>query len=321
VWAHVNRAMTLTDMGRAREASEGFRTAFRLDPSQRTGQLQAGVNRMAGLSLAAVGDTAEARALFELLLDQGPLARADGLRSLALLEMARGRPTASETLLQEAIALNQATEQALSEQINQVLLGEVYRLMERTAAARAALVRADSIRRTFAVHPAYLASLASAFRRMRNADGAVQVLQQARAQVSPESVPLARAAVEEIRGEAALARGDARSAVQAFEAAHGLFSTPARLNGLAHAYALEGRFDEAESAYERLLSVPWVGMDVPLIVIEAEAALAELYRTAGDREAAERQYEAMIEKWPDADSTFLPRREAISALGRTGRTE
>jgi tetratricopeptide (TPR) repeat protein len=89
------------------------------------------VNRISGFILVKKGDTARASERFEMLLDLEEGARANGIRSLALLKMYQGHHKAATALFKQAIVLNQHMDARLSEFRNRMYLARAYQTMGR----------------------------------------------------------------------------------------------------------------------------------------------------------------------------------------------
>ena len=124
-WPHVNIAVSLDGLGRYKEAANHFERVFELDPDQRK-SWWGDVNRISGFVLVKMGDLSGARERFEVLLEGDGGGKANGLRSLALLNMYQGKHSEALELLNPALVINQRTQEPLSEFRNRLDLGKAY---------------------------------------------------------------------------------------------------------------------------------------------------------------------------------------------------
>ena len=91
-WSHVNLAVIFDSDGRIDEAASHLEQAYEINPAE-VENWRGDVNRISGFILVKQGDIARARERFELLLNKDDGARANGLRSMALLNMYQGNHT------------------------------------------------------------------------------------------------------------------------------------------------------------------------------------------------------------------------------------
>ena len=88
VWCHVNLGVGYDYLGQIKEAAIHFEKAFQINPAEME-SWSGDVNRISGFVLVKLGDITQAIERFELLSDGEEGARANGLRSRALLKMYR----------------------------------------------------------------------------------------------------------------------------------------------------------------------------------------------------------------------------------------
>ena len=112
--AHVNLAGIRSGTGNFKAAIAGYQNAFALDP---TLMFRSFVNHEYGFTLVQAGQVAEAEVVFSRMKKEGVelYNKAKGYRSLALLHMYRGRYASASEELREAIVLNQASKEPVSE--------------------------------------------------------------------------------------------------------------------------------------------------------------------------------------------------------------
>src|SRR5439155_23572648 len=96
--ARINLATCFRGLGRDQEAVQEYEKGFAIDPQLVTGEF---VNNEYGFTLVRVGEIDKAAGIFAKMIAT-PGKKARGLRSLALLEMYRGRYDAALARLREA---------------------------------------------------------------------------------------------------------------------------------------------------------------------------------------------------------------------------
>jgi serine/threonine-protein kinase len=310
-WAHVNSAMAYDAVGRYVDAARSFERAFELDPPQRT-QTRGDLNRISGFVQVKTGDTAAARETFELLLPASADERANGLRSLALLDMYGGHLASAVEHLEEAVALTETTGSRLSEYRNRLYLASVFSAKGLLAEAARERGIAETIGRELGAAPFWLAILAKQYARSGDLEraAAVQDLIETRAASGDQE----RSLIEHIRGEIALARGQHDEAETALETAYGLWRSADGLESLAYSHATSGRFEAARDAYEELLEDMPLGREAQAYWIPAHYHLGLVLVELGERERAAALYRRFLELWGDGDDDIPLVREATARL-------
>lgn len=317
-WGFVNSGMVNDFQGRPREATAHFARAFEIDPSLR-GQSIGDINRIAGFALARSGDTLAARETFQLLLDQGPQERANGLRSLALLHAAYGRTAQAVPLLEEAISLNESEEYWLSTFRNRLYLAQIHDLAGSGAAAEGARLRASALAGEYDFGPSWLSILAVQHARAGAGERAQAVLATMEASSSDAAAtPDLRATLAEARGEVALAGGRTEEAVRQLETAYGTFRSRDRLESLALAYQAAGRLEDARQAYQEFLAVPEMGHEPQFRWLHAHLRMARVLEALGEPGEAASVYARLVERLEGGDPELPLREEARAALERLG---
>ena len=311
VWAHINSAMAYDAVGRYAEAARSFDRAFELDPPART-QSRGDLNRVSGFVQVKIGDTTAARETFELMLPASADERANGLRSLALLDMYGGRLAAAIERLEEAVALTETTGQPLSEYRNRLYLASAYAAKGLLTRARRERTLAETIGREIGADPFFLATLAKQYARDGDLARGAAVLDLITARPGPGDRGRSRA--EQIRGEIALARGRHDEAETALERAYGLWRGPDRLESLAYGHAASGRFEEAREAYGELLEDMPLGWEAQGYWIVSHYRLGLVLDELGEREQAATLYRRFLELWGGGDDDIPLVREARARL-------
>jgi tetratricopeptide (TPR) repeat protein len=316
-WAYTDCALTYDDLGRYEEAARSFADAFRLDPPARS-QIRGDLNRISGFVLAKVGDTVGARETFELVLSRGPDDRANGLRSLALLDLYQGRAGSAVERLREAVRLSESTGARLSEFRNRLYLASAYGLRGMESAARDQREIAETIVRQIGADPFWLVILAKELARAGEVERAAAVLDLLTSRPGVESDSQYQGRVDQIRGEVALARGDFDAARVALERARATVRMPGTLESVAHGYAAGGRHEDAAAALESVLGLKPLGYEEQGYWLAAHVELGRVYEALGNDERAAVWYGELIELWLDGDPDLpllLEVKERLEALG------
>jgi Flp pilus assembly protein TadD len=107
---HVELATAYEMLGRFREAVEEYEGAFQIDPQYRS---TGNVSREYGMALILNGDVQKAETLFSSQLESEKT-REGGLRSMALLDLYRGRYASARLLLEQALELDAKVEAPVS---------------------------------------------------------------------------------------------------------------------------------------------------------------------------------------------------------------
>lgn len=310
-WAHFNLGTQYDRLGRFDEAMASFRSALRFDSTLAT-TWRGDINRIPGFVMLKVGDTVAARRHFEHLLALEPMGRANGLRSLALLEMYRGAHTRALELWDEAIFLTQQEGTSDSELRNRLYavralrsLGRVDDTLDELAQARR-FIDADDPAAAYAVP--YVQAHA-AIGSLDEARRVVGVLVERGAMAGR-----ARALVEVARGEIALAEGAWADAVEALEAAVRLDRTGVTLDAFARALEAAGRLERAADVYRELIDLRPLGLEPQDAWVLAHLRLGRVLTALGDDERARPHLERFLELWGEGDPGLQGVAEARALL-------
>jgi tetratricopeptide (TPR) repeat protein len=314
----VNLATTLAGQGEHVDAVVAYQKAFALDPALVIGPF---INHEYGFTLVHAGRPDEAVAIFDRMKREAPPpVNARGFRSMALLEMLRGRYAAAEREIRGAIALDQSHDEALSEFRDRLYLITTLDARGRQAATVAewrALDRLVSTKLSLSPDWALLALRAHAHRgrvadarryldRMRASLGRATADSGVARNLDNDQMLMAVA-----EAEVDMAEGRTASALARLEPAHLYFKDPASLATLAAAYAASDRRDEAIAKYEELLSRAPFGNEPQQVWLEAHLALGKLYERERPTDARQ-TYDALLTRWKDADEDVLLLREVVA---------
>jgi len=259
-------------------------------------------NRLYGFALLSVGDSGRARATVTTLLSGSPAERANGLRSLALLDAYYGRYGRAVAWLEQAIALNRDDGAWVSELRNRLHLAGMHRTAGNAEAARAQLNRALAILQGAPRMPlTWLGFTGQHLARSGMVAQAESVLA-----VMEGRAPLRNADdsafVRLVRGEIAAARGEPGAAVAALDSASGLEPRNYMRQGLARAYAAGGSMAEAVTVYDAMLRDSALGDEAQEPWVLAHFELAQIYDALGDSAAALPLYRRFAQQWRGGDA-------------------
>jgi tetratricopeptide (TPR) repeat protein len=314
--ALINIATSHNSLGDAPRALSFYGKAFELEP----GRLTSGnLNHEYGFALVKNGEEARARAVFRQAVEK-PEMKAAGLRSMALLDMYRGRYREARARLEEAILLNQAAKAGLSEARNRLFLATV---LEGQGEGRARLAQMDrALEKLESLPPqVWLAALVGrGFARASALPTAERVLALVRKQADIQDARQS-SDLHLLEGELERARGRHERALELLMLADREYHGPLSADALARAHASAGRTEQAIAHYEALLALhaKAVGWEAQSPFLAAHVALARAYRSQGQNERAGKAVETFLELWKDADPELLPFREAVALRKEVGR--
>ncbi len=309
VRTHVELATAYKQLGRFQKAIGAYTQAFQIDPQY----LTAGdVSREYGMALIQNGETQKAEDVFNSLL-KNPKTRESGLRSLALLDLYRGKYATARPLFEEALRYDEGLK---SEPLSVVRVklqlailseGEGDTGMERR--------QLDSAMVNFkAISPKVIlgAWIGSEYAR-------AGLLRQAE-QIESATAPIVDKKNQEqlayehfLQGEIAVARGDNNKAIQLLSLSDQEKSTPYSMEGLARAYQQSGNIAQAVSQYEKFLASPFYGLlwEPQQRWVAAHYTLADDYLAMGNPAKAREALNPLLALWKDADQGLPLREQAI----------
>lgn len=313
----INTAVCYDLLGRPREAVAAFERNFAIRPEGMT-QIGGDINRIYGFSYLRLGDSARARGVFERLLAGDAGHQASGHRSLALLHMYYGRYGEAIDHLRQAVLLSGG----VTEYRNRLHLAAAYRAKGQAASAEVQLTAVDEIQRRIRIPPPFLAFLGQQFARFGRPQDAARVLDSMTARMNPLD-RYDRAAVELVRGELALAKGDVTTALDALDVAAALRPGNHARALLARAQVEAGQWERAVATYQQILRDSTIGSEAQEPWILAPYELGRLYQSRGDTANAITSYQQFVHRWAAGDSDLVALMDARRRLkdlgGRAGR--
>jgi tetratricopeptide (TPR) repeat protein len=290
-----------------------YRQAFALDPDDMFGMF---VNGEYGAALMQTGRLADAQDAFDkMAASKSSLARARGLRSLAFLDMYRGRYASAIARLREAIPLNQAALAIVSVYRDRLILVHAMLATGRTEDAKRELSAIDALLKKEAFGPEWLVNLAKTYARMGNVRDAGRIAALMPAGIGNTVVASSanrnttqdQAFYEIAQAEVAIAQKKPAEGVSLATQAAGRLEQDrsTALDTLAFASAAAGRTDDARAKYEDLVSHPRLGSEEQEEWFDAQLALGRIYEQIGRPADARRLYEQVSTTWKDGDADLV----------------
>ena len=310
----IEMATAYSQLGRFSDAVQTYSHAFQIEPNW---LIAGNINREYGMALVGNGEEQKAVSVFSDLLEK-PGNRADGLSSLALLDLYHGRYTAARTRLREALQVNEDSHNVFAVARTHFLLAVV------------AEGRGDGRTR--------LQQLDEATTNLKNMGpkvewGSIVGQEYIRAGALAKATALAefitpladvhdkeqQGYVHLLQGAVAAEKGKTDKAVA--EISPLIDPTFGRsVNGLAtetiaHAYQQAGNLDQAIVWYEKLASPlgPLTFWEPQQRWASARYQLAADYQERGQPAKAKQTLSTLLDLWKDADGN-LPLRKAALQL-------
>lgn len=313
---HINIATCYKSMGENRLALDAYAAAERADS---TALISFNVNHEWGSVFVRLGRYAEAEAAFRRMLalpDRNDQAR--GHRSLAYLDMLRGRYRSAIDHLTTAVAFSRESGAGTSQIRNQALLAEAYLTREAPGLASHELDEALKLSRLQFVEPGFLALLGRVLVRANRIGDARDVLTRVEGVMKPANAT-DRSARGLLTAELALARG---APMAAFEAIRNdvdpiLEAWRAALSG--RVLAGRGVLDSALAATAAFARSEGFGWDTQGEWVLAPVEVARLAEALGDSATARAALQSLLDRWKEADPDLRVLRETRLNLARLQR--
>ncbi len=306
----VELATAYKTLGRFQEAISAYAQAFQIDPSIMT---SGDISREYGASLIQNGEMPKAEAVFTSLLSNQST-RESGLRSLALLDLYRGKYASARVLLEEALAADEGLKTEPVSVTREHL--QLAILDEGEGDTRLAQRELDSAMETFkALSPQVILGAWIGSEYARN--GQVRQAEQIEKTIAPlvDEKNTEQVAYEHyLQGEIALQHGENDKAIQLFSLSDQEKSTAFSVEAMARAYQQSGKMDEAVNQYERFLTMPNYGLlwEPQQRWIAAHYTLAADDLSMGNIAKAREALDPLLALWKDADPDLPLRKQAIA---------
>ncbi|MGC2163924.1 MAG: tetratricopeptide repeat protein [Silvibacterium sp.] len=310
----IELATAYRTLGLFPESIDAYSRAFQIDPLYlNTGD----ISREYGFTLVQNGQVQKAEELFTSLLGD-PKTRESGLRSLALLDLYRGKYASARPLLEEAMAYDEGLKTEPVGVAREHLLLAILAAGE--GDARQQRSQLDSVMANFKALPAKVtlgAWVGSEYLRA----GLPQQAEQIAAMITPlvdGRNPEQVAYAHFLQGEIALEQGDNDKAIQLISLSQQEKSTPYNMEGLARAYQLSGKIALAANQYVKFITNPDVhpGWEPQQRWLAAHYTLASDYLALGNPIQARKALNPLLTLWNDADQNLPLRKQAVELSAR-----
>ena len=305
---------------RYKEAVEQYQRAFDLSPTYRTDSL---INHEYGFVLVRLGDLDGAAATFtRMLAEKSTANQARGRRSMALLEMYRGRYGSAIDHLREAVVINKTNNSRVSEYRDRLYLASAYGAKGAAQPSAVELQAAHRLALDSTLAPEWLRRVGKMEARAGRVGEARTILTlmsktagdaTAAASVN-RNAAAERAHFDVVRGEIELAEGRAAKAVEFLQSAYVIDAQPDTLDSLAAALAAAGRLEDAARRYEELIVPKNVGNESQEQRLNGHVRLAEIYARLGRPDRARELCDVLLTQWKGADDGLVLVRDARKVL-------
>jgi tetratricopeptide (TPR) repeat protein/DNA-binding winged helix-turn-helix (wHTH) protein len=296
--AYVGLATAYKALDQYPDALKAYSKAFELEPQWLTA---GNVNREYGFALVANGEDKKAEQLFSALLEK-PETRENGLRSLAFLDLYRGRYESAQSRLKQSLEIVSTDHAPLSVARVHLLLAIVAEGKGDAKGQRENLDAALAGLQAIQLKVVIGGMLGDAFARAGMLDQARQVAELIKPLADPMNSEQ-MGYLHLLEGDIALATGKNKEAIELLTQSDKENSTAFSSEALAHAYQQSGDVDKAVAAYEKMLSstdrsLSWEPQQRWL---EARYTLSSDYAARGDKQKARGTLEKLLDLWKDAD--------------------
>jgi len=307
---YVELATAYKTLGRIQEAIGAYKHGFQIDPVY----LNSGdVSREYGMALIENGEFQNAEAVFDSQLEN-KITRESALRSLALLNLYRGKYANARKQLEEALAIDKdrktGTVSVAREHLQLAIIAEGEgdsRAVQRELDSGMAQFKNLSPKVILGAWIGGEYARAGLARQAEQIEKTIEPIVDARNQEQ-------LAYEHYLQGEIALLHSKNDQAVQLFNLSLQEKTSPFSMDGLARAYQNAGNMKQAISEYESFIASPQNSLlwEPQQLWIAAHYTLAADYLEMGNRAKAKAVLEPLLELWKDADPDLPLLKESIS---------
>jgi len=305
--AYIGIATAYKRLGRYPDALQAYSKAFEIEPQLLT---SGNINREYGFALVGNGEHQKAEQVFSALLEK-PESRENGLRSLAFLDLYRGRYASAQSRLQQSLEILKAQNSPLSVARVRLLLAIVADGKGDAKDQRQILDAAVADLKNIQQKVLFGAMFGDACARA----GLVSQAEKIAALITPvaDQHSLEQMGyVHLLEGEIALSLGQHDRAIELLKQSDTENRTGFSIEALAHGYQQSGQIVEAVASYEKMLSSidPSLGWEPQQRWLEARYTLALDYSSRGEKQKARETLATLLNLWKDADSNLPLLRQA-----------
>ncbi|HVA93780.1 MAG TPA: tetratricopeptide repeat protein [Candidatus Dormibacteraeota bacterium] len=314
--AYVEMATAYDSLGDFQKSLDAYTRAFQLEPQWLTA---GNTNREYGFALVEDGQQQKAEQVFTALLAK-PETRENGLRSLAFLDLYRGRYASAQRRLEDALTIDANEHQDLS-------MARVHYMLAVIAGgqgnSRKQIAELDAAMASFqGIGPkvVYGTFVGQEYARAGAIDKAERILSAITPLVDARDNQQTKL-IHMLQAEIALAKGNPEKAL-------GLIPPPVPnddhttvdllTESMAHAYQKAGQIGSAVQWYEKVLMIAptFISWEPQQRSLEARYILAEDYLTQGDREKARTALAPLLKLWTSADTNLPLRHRSLQLEAR-----
>jgi len=295
----------LTDFPSALRA---YGKAFEAEPALLT---SGNVNREYGFALVANGEPEKAEKVFSALLEKQDT-RENGLRSLAFLDLYRGRYASARSWVEQSLTMVKGQKQPLSEARIEILLATVAEGQGDAKQLRRHLDAAAALLNDIQFKVVIGAILGDAYVRAGFPEPAEKIAAVLRPLADKHNME-ETGYLDLLDGDLALSAGQPEKAVELLTLSDKENSTGFSREALANAYQKSGQVEKAVTAYEEILKNAnrYLSWEPQQRWLEAHYTLAQDYLAAGKRDKALSTVETLLQIWKDADANLPLRQKAL----------
>ncbi len=295
--AYINISTCYSLMHRYEEAVANYQRGFELQPEEITSGT---INHEFGFAYVELGEFGKAEKIFRRMFSEDDWKKARGHRSLALLNMYRGKYSDAIANLKEAILLNRAADQKLSELRDHLYLAVAYKTKGMLDQADEQLRVMDQMGEEIYLAPYWLMILRKVYARMGDTVKTARMAESVSKKMNEQN-RLDRAALKLLQGELELARGNHDRALSLFEMAYKLREDNYALESLANGYLISGQPDRAAEKHEELIGNKSLGWEAQQYWIMAHQRLGRIYLEEERIEKAIEYYDTFLDIWREGD--------------------
>ncbi len=316
--AYINIATCYNKMGKSAQSVEYYLKAFAINPNLLT---ISNINHEFGFTYVNMGQIQKAREVFEKMTTGQAGPKAQGYRSLALLEMYTGKITDAIDLLKESNYINNSLKYGVSEFRNHLFLATAYKTKGMMPEYYEELNKANELLQTEGMEPWWFFLYGKLLVRDEKIQKAERILDEISARISKGNNS-DTAAFMILKGEIQLARGNSAKALDLIEAGVKLRHDNYTAESLAHYYSRTGDLDMAIARYKEIIDTrKSFGWEAQEYWIKAHYILGKLYEKKGNYEQAMIYYQNFLDIWKDADNDLPDLIDAKSRLTKLKELE
>jgi tetratricopeptide (TPR) repeat protein len=316
--AFINIASCYSLLDKYQQSIEFYLKAFELNP-----KLLAvpNLNHEFGFTYVQMGEFQKAQEVFEKMSEVPDDRKARGIRSEALLLMYTGKFSEAINRLHESIVINKTQGNGLSELRDRMFLATIYKTKEMIPEFHAELNKVSELLKIEGMEPWWFFLYGKIMIREGKIQNAEKMLNEISGRIN-EGNKADQSALNTLKGEIELAKGNNAEALDLIESAVKLRGDGYILESLANYYYKTGDLDLAIPRYQEIISIKnSLGWEAQEYWIEAHYNLGKIFEEQGNREQAIKYFQDFINIWKDADKDIPSLLDAKSRLTKLQKQE